>query len=179
MATPTRSRYMLPSDSYTQVVLGFAVLPSEDISTPLEKLLAPFTTHLWQCTGLSVLLAVICIALTKTLTRRWRHFIIGGYLNSSPILNMWNAFLGGSIGNPRFGTARYLSTFARTLLMIWSLSCLVLRGSYQGALYNFMQREILSSPLDTIPKINESDCDLIVMATATSSLDKFYFSASR
>ncbi|XP_037046524.1 glutamate receptor ionotropic, delta-2-like [Bradysia coprophila] len=179
MRTPSRSHYMVPSESYIQVALGFAVLPSEDISTPMERILAPFTMHLWECTSLLVTLAVIIILITKTMTRRWRHFAIGGDVNRAPILNMWNSFLGGSIGNPMFATARYLSTFARTLLVIWSTGCLVLRGSYQGALYDFMQREDLSSPLDTISKINHSDCDLIVMSTATSSLDEFYFDRSR
>lgn len=162
-----------------QVTLGFAVLPSEDISTALERLLAPFSPILWHSIGVCIGLAMIIISFTKKLTRRRRHFIIGGYLNSTPILNMWNVFLGGSIGNPRFGRARYLSTFARSLLVIWLISCLVLRGSYQGALYDFLQRERLSSPYDTTTKINESDCNLIVMSTATSSLDKFYYPRSR
>ncbi|KAG4073596.1 hypothetical protein HA402_000820 [Bradysia odoriphaga] len=179
MRTPLRSHYMVPSESYIQVALGFAVLPSEDISTPMERILAPFTMHLWECTSIFVTLAVVIILITKTMNRRWRHFAIGGHVNRAPILNLWNSFLGGSIGNPMFATARYLSTFARTLLVIWSTGCLVLRGSYQGALYDFMQREDLSSPLDTISKINNSDCDLIVMSTATSSLDEFYFDRSR
>lgn len=170
---------MTASESYIQVTLGFAVLPSEDISTPMEKLLAPFTTHLWESTCFLIALAVIVISITKILNRRWRHFVIGGRINRTPILNMWNSFLGGGIGNPTFAIARYLSNFARTLLIIWSTGCLVLRGSYQGALYDFMQREELSSPLDTISKINRSDCNLVVMSTATSSLDKFYFDRSR
>lgn len=170
---------MTPSESYMQVTLGFAILPSEDISTALERLLAPFSPILWITTGVSIGLAVIIISFTKKLTRRQRHFIIGGFRNSTPILNMWNSFLGGSIGNPRFARARYLNTFARSLLIIWLISCLVLRGSYQGALYDFLQRERLSSPYDTISKINESDCNLVVMSTATSSLDKFYFSRDR
>lgn len=170
---------MVASQSYFQVGLAFAILPSEDISTPMEKLLAPFTTHLWESTVLCVTLAVIVILITKTMSRRWRHFVIGGRVNRTPILNMWNSFLGGGIGNPIFSMARYLSTFARTLLLIWSTGCLVLRGSYQGALYDFMQREEFSSPLDTISKINDSDCNLIVMSTATSSLDRFYFDRSR
>lgn len=179
MATPSRNRLMLASLSYVQVALGFAVLPSEDISTPLQKLLAPFTMHLWLDTAALIIMAVIVILITKKMTRRLRHFIIGGYLNSSPILNMWNGLLGGSIGNPRFAKARFLSTFARSLLMIWLMCSLILRGSYQGALYDFLKREILSSPLDTIAKINQSDCNLVIMSTATSSLDAFYFSRSR
>lgn len=177
MATASRSHYMMASDSYVQVALGFAVSPGEDISTPLVKLLAPFSAYLWINTSLCVLLAVTIIVLTKMMTRRRRNFIIGGYINSTPILNMWNTFLGGSIGNPRFKV--YLSTFARSLLMIWLIGCLILRGSYGGALYYFLQREIPSSSLDTISKINESDCNLVIMSTATSSLDKFYFSRKR
>lgn len=179
MTTTSRDQYMKASQPYTQVSLGFAILPSDDISTPLEKLLAPFGKYVWLTTSVGVVLAAAIIYGTKVLSRRWRHFIIGGYLNTTPILNMWVVFLGGGIGNPRFAKARYLSTFARTLFIIWSLGCLVVRGSYQGALYNFFQREILSSPLDTISKINESNCDLIVMSTATSSLEKFYFPRSR
>lgn len=179
MTTPSRSHYMMPSASYLQVTLGFAILPNEDVSTPLVRLLAPFTPHLWQSTGLCIFLAVVIISLTKKLTRRRRHFIIGGYLNSTPILNMWSTFLGGGIGNPRFARARYLKTFARSLLIIWLIGCLVLRGSYQGALYDFLQREILSSPLDTIAKINQSNCNLLVMSTATSTIDKFYFPKDR
>lgn len=179
MPTPSRNHYMMASDSYVHVALGFAVLPSFDVSTPLEKLLAPFTAHMWEISSLFVVLAVIIILLTKKLTRRRRHFIIGGYLNSTPILNMWNSFLGGGIGNPRFSRARFLSTFARTLLAIWLIGCLIIRGSYQGALYGFLQREILSSPFDTIAKINESDYSLVIMNTAISSLDKFHFTKNR
>lgn len=179
MRTPLRDRYMMSSESYIQVSLGFAILPSNDVSTPLEKLLAPFTPHLWDITSLCILLAVTIILITKKMTRRQRHFIIGGYSNSTPILNMFNTFLGGSIGNPRFAKARYFGTFARSLLMIWLIGCLVLRGTYQGALYDFLQRQIFSSPFDTISKINKSDCNLLVMNTATASLDLFNFSRSR
>lgn len=179
MTTPARDKYMMSSESYIQSALGFAILPSEDISTPMEKLLAPFTMQLWGSTGLLIALAVVVILITKTMTHRWRHFVIGGRRNRTPILNMWNSFLGGGIGNPIFSMAPYLSTFARTLLLIWSTGCLVLRGSYQGALYDFMQREKFSSPLDTIAKINNSDCNLVVMSTATGSLDRFYFDRSR
>lgn len=170
---------MLPSAAYMQVSLGFAILPSEDISTPLEKLLAPFDSQIWQSIGLCIVLAVIIISLTKTLSHRRRHFIIGGRLNLTPILNMWNTFLGGSIGNPRFARARYLRTFARSLLIIWLIGSLVLRGSYQGALYYFLQREIFSSPYDTIDKINKSDCKLAVMASATSNLNRYRFPIDR
>lgn len=179
MTTPSRDQYMLASETYVQAALGFAILPSYDVSTPLEKLLAPFTLHLWESTSLLVALAVTIILITKKMTRRRRHFIIGGYLNRTPILNMWNTFLGGGIGNPRFARARYLKTFARSLLMIWLIGSLILRGSYQGALYDFLQRETLSSPFDTISKINESKCNLLLMSTASTSLDKFHFSEKR
>ncbi|KAJ6644639.1 Glutamate receptor ionotropic, delta-1 [Pseudolycoriella hygida] len=179
MTTPERSHYMMASETYIQVSLGFAILPGFDIFTSLERLLAPFMRQVWVMLALCIIFAVFIILTTKKLTNRRRHYVIGGHSNRSPILNMFNSFLGGGIGNPRFSNAQYLSTPARMLLMTWILVCLVLRGSYQGALYDFLQRQALSSPYGTISKINKSDCNLIIMSTATQSLDKFHFPRSR
>lgn len=179
VASPSRNQFMTPSESYLQVSLIFAILPSEDIATSLEKLMAPFSRHLWQGTGLCVVFAAIIISLTKQLSRRQRHFIIGGRLNTTPILNMWSSFLGGGIANPQFAKARYFSTFARSLLMIWIIGCLVLRNSYTGALYDFLQRETMESPFDTVAKINQSDCKLVVENSAALLLESFSFSKER
>lgn len=170
---------MMPSRVFMFVSVGFVSLPSEDISTPLEKLLAPFSLNLWLCTCLLYLCAICTIIATKGLQSRQRHFIIGGRNNNTPVLNMWNTFLGGAIGNPRFGQQRYLGTFARSLLIIWLLGCLVIRSSYQGALYDFMQRPRLGNLYDTIDKINRSKCKLIVMDSSIKSIDYYNFDERR
>lgn len=55
---------------------------------------------------------------------------------------------------------RTLLPFARALFIVWSIGCLILRGSYQGALFEFFQRAIQDTSLDTVQKVLDSSCDL-------------------
>lgn len=161
-------------------MLGFAYILNEDTLTPLEKLLAPFGTRLWFSLAILIASAIIIILLTKRLKSVRRHFVIGGHINRTPILNMINSLLGGSIANPRMeGSQKYFGTFARTLAMLWFIWSLILRGSYQGALYNFLQHQVFSSPYDTIYKILHSDCKIIIMKSAIFSLDEYKIDRNR
>lgn len=88
--------------------------------------------------------------------------------------------LGGGIANPRMlANIKYFGTFARTLTMVWFLGTLVLRGSYQGALFGFLQRQVIVSPYETISQIFNSHCNLIIMSTAATSLDAYSLDKSR
>lgn len=101
-------------------------------------------------------------------------------MNRTPIFNMMILLLGGGIANPRMNTSvKYFGTFARTLTMVWLLVTLVLRGSYQGALFGFLQRQVIASPYETITEIFSSDCNLIIMSTAATSLDMYNLDKSR
>lgn len=170
---------MKPTHPYVQVVLSFAIPPSRDISTPLGKLIDPFKKYIWISMILTFVTGIVIILLTKSLNRSQRHFIIGGRMNRTPILNMINTSLGGSMANRYMFKLRRFGTFSRTLLMIWILGCLILRGSYQGALYDFFRKEVLSSPYDTIQNLFASDCDLHVMNTAVLSLERYNLDKSR
>lgn len=170
---------MQPTHPYVQVSLSFAIPPSRDISTPLQKLIAPFKKYIWLLIILMLVFGSIIILFTKALTRTHRHFIIGGRMNRTPVLNMLNIFLGGVVANPYLKKIRSFGTFARTLLMTWIIGCLILRSAYQGALYDFLRRELLSSQLDTIQKIFASKCDIHLMYTASSSLDLYKLNKKR
>lgn len=175
-----RNAHMTPSAPYVQVLLGFAITDGEDIETALQKMLSPFTVTLWISIAICLLCASFVISLTKQLTRRHRHFIIGGRLNRTPIFNMLNSLLGGSIGNPVMTVSlRYFGTFARSLAMIWFLVALVFRGSYQGALFDSLQRQKVQSPYDTIEKTFASKCKILIMSTAATSLDIYELDKSR
>lgn len=101
-------------------------------------------------------------------------------MNRTPIYNMTILLLGGGIANPRMITSiRNFGTFARTLTMLWVIIALVLRGTYQGALFGFLQRQIIASPYETIAEIFRSDCNLIIMSTAATSLDAYDLDKSR
>lgn len=132
------------------------------VDSPFTRLTAPFPLEIWLMIGGTLAAAIAMILLTKTLSRKWRHFYIGGRLNRTPILNMWMTVLGSPVCNPRMTNRRSFGTFARTLLMLWILLWFVLRNSYQGSLYNFLQRHRFSSVYDTIEKIYEADCKILI-----------------
>lgn len=146
---------------YVQSSLGFAFREREDQSH-LARLTAPFQVHIWHIIIGLLIVSIVIILLTKKLPRQWRHFVIGGRRNRTPILNMWNTVLGGPICNPKMIYRRAFGTFARTLLILWIMLWLVIRSSYQGALYDFLQRHQFSNAYDTIEKITKSNCKLLV-----------------
>lgn len=161
-------------------MLSFGIPMGDDIQSSISKLLAPFDHFLWLTLGLCLLAAISIILLLKQLGGARRHFVVGGRANRTPIFNMMIVLLGGGIANPRMvANIRYFGTFARTLTMVWFLGTLVLRGSYQGALFGFLQRQVIVSPYETIAQIFNSDCNLIIMSTAARSLDAYDLDKSR
>lgn len=177
--TYERDKIMTATHTYVQVTLSFAISPKRDISTSLGKLIAPFNIYVWLSMILTLSSGIIIIFYTKSLSRSQRHFIIGGRVNRTPILNMIGTSLGGAMTNRYLNRLRLFGTFSRTMLMIWLLSCLILRGSYQGALYDYFRKKVLSSPYDTVQKLFASDCKLYVMATALGSLERYKLDKSR
>ncbi|XP_037921288.1 uncharacterized protein LOC119658095 [Hermetia illucens] len=99
-------------------------------------------------------------------------FIVG-LKNTSPLYNMWVAAIGGQV-NPLPGR-----NFARFMLMLWLLITAVLRGTYQGALYNFIRTNVekeLPNTLEELWKEKYSiwvDSLLAEWALPTTDLEKF------
>lgn len=119
--------------------------------------MAPFRFGLWLVICGTLILAIAILLLSKWLAPKWRHFIIGGRLNRSPVLNMWTLIL----GNPHIISGRHIGTFSRTLILLWIFLWFVIRNSYQGALYNNMQSRRFTSAFDSIEKIQQSDCKIL------------------
>lgn len=157
---------------YVQSSLGFAFRERE-IDNPLTRLMAPFETDVWLSTLGLLILSMVAILLTKKLPRQWRHFIIGGRQNRTPILNLWNTVLGGPILNRRMKYRRTFGTFARTLLLLWILLWFIIRQGYQGTLYKFLQRHQYSTAYNTIDKITKSDCKILIAPAAPKSVYSF------
>ena len=89
-------------------------------------------------------------------------------------MNMWTTVLGYAVDNPRIAEHRYFGTFARTILMLWIILWLLIRSSYQGALYTHLQAQRFTSAFDTIEKIQASDCKIIVPRVVQSTLKRLF-----
>lgn len=164
---------MLPSFVYSHVSLVFAIRPSPDFSESLKHFLGPFNLRLWSLLGGILVTGNVVILALKLLPSNVRRFVIGGHVNRTPILNMWNAFLGGVVVAWYGLDRRAPSTFAKTLFIIWSFGCLILRGSYQGSLYGFLRRDDVDTSLDTVKAISSSNCDIHSPMYALSQLRPF------
>lgn len=124
----------------------------------------PFKYIIWSCIGTSFALGVTLLLYLKFAKPYQRNFIIGKN-NSNPFLNMMNVFLGNS--------TNYLPirNFARTLLLIWTFACIVLRNSYQGKLFNILQKQTKVAPLSTLDQLINANYRLYTLKSSYHLFD--------
>lgn len=110
---------------------------------------------------------------------RWIIYYLYIYIIKLLLKFRNNLVLGNPISSPHITSTQYFGTFARTLMLLWIILWLVLRNSYQGALYNYLQSHRLSSSFDTIEKIQASNCKIITTVSGYMLFLKDMFSLDR
>lgn len=123
-STVNRNWYMTPSYVYYTSNLVWMCPPGR-LFTPLEKLFKPFGDLLWTCILIIFIVSFIAIRFINSQASSVRRFVYGPG-NTSPCLNISNIFFGGAL------TKLPLRNFARTLLVVFMIYCLVIRSSYTG-----------------------------------------------
>lgn len=112
--------------------------------TSIEKLLLPFhLDHFNLYAGICVHIILICCS--------YRQRFVFGRANHTPFLNAINILLGGAVIRPP------THNFARTLFAFWLFGTLVLRSSYQGALFEFLYSHKSAQTLDTLEKLADNN----------------------
>lgn len=160
-----RAAVMSPTIAYMSSSFGFAFKRDTVLDTPISRLLAPFQEWLWVSILTLLSISVIVIFLSKKLSSRNRHFIIGGRVNRTPIINMVNAMVGNVIPNPIMTQRRYFGTFARTLTIFWIFFWLIVRNAYLGSLYDCLKSQPDKSLYDTVEQVLDSNCDIFIIST--------------
>lgn len=163
-----RVRLLSFSCSYMQHSFIFAFADDNLFETPLARLMAPFHDWVWISVLLLVIISILIILITKNLPRKHRHFIIGGYLNRTPIINMLNGLIGNVIPNRRMGNRQFFSTFARTLTILWLFFWLIVRNAYQSSLYEYFQSHRKHLPYDTVEKVRKSNATIHLFSNAVT-----------
>lgn len=151
-------KWMTPSNVYLQIPMIFVTKDSQYYASPLSRHLAPFQKGVWILMLMLLTCVIVIIFLTKKLSVEQRNCIIGGRLNRTPILNLINVLLGDPIANQQIKQNR--QSVARILMISWIFFCLILRSSYQCALYDYFTEQKEPSPYDTVAKIGYSDCNI-------------------
>jgi hypothetical protein len=132
--TIARDKYMKTGLFYYSYKLKWMIPPGKEFS-PFGKLLKPFQVSFWQYIGVLTLISVTIIIVLQIFTSSLKEFVIGKHVNH-PLLNFAGIIFGVALPiMPK-------RNFARYLFLIFSLYCLVIRNSYQGSLFKYLQTDL-------------------------------------
>jgi hypothetical protein len=97
-----------------------------------------------------------------------QDFIFGSR-NRSPYLNVLTGFVGGA------QTVEPQRNFARFLLMMYLLFCLVKRSLYQGALFQFLQMDDRHSAVQSIDEVVELNFRVFMLPSSLEHTQNMKF----
>lgn len=168
--SPIRNQFLDPSQAYYSSPLIMIIPPGKPF-TSLENLMKPFKMLMW--------LTVICIsiiAFTVIVILKWKfnetftNFVLGSN-NKHPFLNVLSVLLGVSLHRTPN------RNFARTLLCMFMLFCLVIRSSYQGALFEILKADNRENMVDTLDEMLAQNFDFYLsrsLSPLISGIPKIY-----
>jgi len=125
------AEYNVPIDLisiYREIIV---VIPLGDFYTGLEKLFLPFDLATWLWITATFAIGLIAIMIIVQISGDIRDFVIGHDV-SAPTMNLFTAFFG--LGQTRLPARN----FARFLLMLYIIWCLIIRTAYQGVLFELL-----------------------------------------
>lgn len=158
-----RNKYMRPSIPYFSNKLIMAV-PIGKPFTAAEKLLMPFKIFVWIFVVMVLLIGLITIFLLRKASQSTQKFIMGSR-TTTPIFNLVNLFLGGSLSSIQIPGRN----FARTLVCIFILYGLVIRSAYTGALFRFIQSDSTRhNRINSIEELDQNDMKVYCLTTTMS-----------
>lgn len=166
----TNSEWELPwlSFPFMSEPEGFFIPPGH-LYTPLEKLFLPFDEDTWIWLIVFLLTGVLVIFIVSYSPKHIKNFVFGRYVRH-PMFNMLRAIFGiGQIKLPS-------RNFARYILMMFFIFCMVMRTAYQGKMYEFMQKDIRKPVAQTIQELIDKNFTFYVgrgYAEVLSNFDIF------
>jgi len=112
----------------------YFLVPLGDYYTGLEKLSLPYDQIGWILIVLTFSVGLIVIQVVLRLSKIKQNFVFGRHF-TSPTMNLFGAFFGAS------HTTLPGRNFARFILMLYIVWCLIIRTAYQGVLYELLKSD--------------------------------------
>lgn len=144
-----RLKFVDSSLPYFSQKIVFNIPPGAELST-LEKFLRPFDVLSWSLLIIYIFIGCIVIFLIRKASRKIQACVFGDDIRD-PFMNFLVAIFGGS---QHKGPTR---NFARSLLIIFLVFCLVIRTLYTGSLYKFLQSNVYHKEVQSIDEMIERD----------------------
>ncbi|KAL7040767.1 hypothetical protein ACKWTF_000511 [Chironomus riparius] len=160
--TAERNNFMKPSYIYYTSNLIW-IVPNGRLFSSFEKLAKPFSFITWFCVLIILISSFAVVFLLNLRPTSLRNFVYGRNIKT-PCLNVANIFFGGSLHTL---PAR---NFARTLIGMFMLYSLVIRSSYQGALFNFMKGDFREEPVNDLKTMIDQDFTFYVVESSVDNV---------
>lgn len=144
-----RLKFIDATSSYINQQIAFVIPPGLEL-TSFEKYLRPMDAWTWIISMLTIALAFIVIYIVRRKPLHVQNFVFGDRVRD-PYLNVLVGLFGGS------QTVLPLQNFARFILMMYLIFCLIMRSLYQGSLYRFLQTKIYHKEVQSIDEMAERD----------------------
>lgn len=165
--TLIRTKYLSFTQSHYSIPLIIMTPLGEPLSA-FEKLFQPFQSIVWICLSVTFAVGFLVITIINCQSKKVKSFIFGDGIRN-PYMNMINVFLGGS---------QHLlpkRNFARSLVMMFMLFCLVQRSLYQSSLYLFLQSDGRHPAISTIDEMMEEKFDFYIRETLEHNIKHMNF----
>lgn len=155
----SRNEYLQYTNPYYYTPIIFALSMPRPY-TSIEQLFFPFKYIIWSCIGAMFSIGLVVVVFLKYVGNTKSLAFVVGKRNRMPFMNMINTFFGGSIQlSPK-------RNFARYVFMIWMIGCIVLRNSYQGTLFTFLQQPKAKPVPSTLNELLEKNCTILASKTS-------------
>jgi uncharacterized membrane protein len=141
----SRMNFLDISESYLNYPIVFLIHKGEKF-TALEKMLQPFSPTVWIFLLITFSIGVCVILMINYRFKKLRAFVYGEKV-TSPMMNMLVVIIGSQ--------QRKLPkrNFARFILMLFIIMCLVMRSIYQGSLFKFLQSDGRHKEIQSIQEL--------------------------
>jgi len=143
------------------------IIAKEEIESPFLKFVRPYEREVWIYLGCSICIGLLTIQVVLRFNRQVQSFVFGRNV-TTPTLNMWLIFNGiGMITLPS-------RNFARFLLTLYIIFCLIMRVGYQAKLYEFLQQDFHLNEINTIDDLIKRNFTFFVENAAMESFSEVF-----
>lgn len=154
-----RLKYVDNTMPYINQHIAFVIPPGAELSS-FEKFIKPLDSWTWMLLILFFAVAFLVIYVVGKSTPKLQDFVFGTRVRK-PYMNILAAVFGGS---QKVVPHR---NFARSLLMMFLVFCLVMRTLYTGSLYRFLQAKVYHKEAQSIDEMLQRDYKFYTVSSIT------------
>ena len=158
-----RLKFIDYTKSYINQQIAFVIPPGKALNS-FEKFIKPLDFYTWIFLLIFIALAVIVIKMVYKSSKKVQNVVFGEGVQN-PNLNLVIAIFGGNIRpEPR-------NSFARFILMLFLIFCLIMRSLYQGSLFRFIQSKVNHKEAQSIDDMLEKNFTFFTVSAIVDLLE--------